>query len=403
MVRIGWALAASLLLALVGTPVLAADPKSGADETIIVRGKRPTAPSTTLWFEEAYEDYPTLGPKFAKGLVIWNHPLDWTGLGPDVPPIKAIAGMAALGWDVVRLQRNPRMPEQGQWQMLIDPMMAGLAEQVEEQTRRGYKRVIVAGQGFGGGVALESALAVNGLYGIIGFAPNTGVARNWGKSTVELPDLVHANELWTTSRLQTIKPVRLFLLFPTADGQMFGHDRGADARKILSARGDMPFVLVDEAQGVPGHFGADTRQFEPFATCLDYFFEPAQAPHNGEFHCGVDEMPAALAKMGVKPGGAGGQSWFGYSSRGEEIYLELLSNGRVAYGTGHGPYGKDTPRLKTYDAQIDEDTISFALTDDLMARGTRSDQELRLNIDLPDKTRAVALLHRVDAIKSASN
>ena len=114
-------------------------------------------------------------------------------------------------------------------------------------------------------------------------------------------------------------------------------------------------------------------------------------------------MPAALAKMGVKPGGAGGQSWFGYSSRGEEIYLELLPNGRVAYGTGHGPYGKDTPRVKTYDAQIDEDTISFALTDDLMARGTRSDQELRLNIDLPDKTRAVALLHRVDAIKSVSN
>lgn len=170
MARILWALACALLMAGV-LPAIAAAPT----ETITVRGKRPAA--TPLWFEEAYDDYPALGPEFAKGLVIWNHPIDWTGRGPDAPPIRAIEGMAALGWDVIRLQRNSRLAESAQWQSQIQPLIEALTQEVADAKARGYKRVVIAGQGFGGGIALESALSIKDLYGVVAFAPNTGVGR----------------------------------------------------------------------------------------------------------------------------------------------------------------------------------------------------------------------------------
>jgi len=42
-------------------------------ETITVRDKRLSG--TPIWFEQAYDVYSDLGPEFAKGLVIWNHPI----------------------------------------------------------------------------------------------------------------------------------------------------------------------------------------------------------------------------------------------------------------------------------------------------------------------------------------
>ncbi|HEV2678508.1 MAG TPA: hypothetical protein VGV37_28540 [Aliidongia sp.] len=376
-----------LVLDIHALPALAAGPT----ETITVHGRRPT--STPLWFEEAYDDYPSLGPEFAKGLVIWNHPIDSTGLGPDVPPIRAIQGMAALGWDVIRLQRNPRINEAAQWQLMIQPLIDALGAEVADARTRGYKRVIVAGQGFGGGIALESALTIKGLYGVIGFSPNTGVARaksDQGNRSADIAaDLVSSNLHWTTSRLQAIQPVRLFLVFPEADEQMFGNERGADARKLLTARGDLPFTLIDENNGIRGHAGADSKRFDPFATCLDYFFEPDLTPRLGEYHCGADETPAALAQMGIKPGAAGGKAWFGYSSRGQETYLEQLSGGRFLYGWGHGPLGKTVPGVKTYDATFTGNAFTFTLPDFLMVRGVRRDDDLRVTIELPDRTRAL--------------
>ena len=376
-----------LLLVSIVSPAFAADPV----ETITVHGRRPT--STPLWFEEAYDDYPSLGPEFAKGLVIWNHPIDSTGLGPDVPPTRAIEGMAALGWDVIRLQRNPRINEAAQWQLMIQPLIEALTEEVADARSRGYKRIIVAGQGFGGGIAIESALTIKGLYGAIGFAPNTGVARaksdQGNRGSDIAADLVSSNLRWTTSRLQAIQPIRLFLVFPEADEQMFGNERGADARKLLAARGDVPFALIDENHGIRGHTGADTKRFDPYATCMDYFFEPDLPPHPGEYHCGADETPAALAQMGIKPGAAGGKAWFGYSSRGQETYLEILPGGRFLYGWGHGPLGKTLPGVKTYEATFAGNALSFALPEFLMVRGVHRGDDLRVTIELPDRTRAL--------------
>jgi len=384
-----------LCAALIGTvmPALAAAPT----ETVTVRGKRPA--STPIWLEQAYDDYPDLGPEFAKGLVIWNHPIDWTGRGPDVPPIRGIEGLAALGWDVIRLQRNSRLAEAAQWQSQIQPLIDALTQEVDDAKARGYKRVVIAGQGFGGGIALESALTIKDLYGVVAFAPNTGVGRGRlenGSTTNEISgDLVYTNQRWTTSRLQSVPPLRLFLFFPEADEQMLGKERGVDARATLAARGNVPFALVDENNGIRGNTGADTRRFDPFATCMDYFLEPDRAPPPGEYHCGADETQAALAQMGVKPGAGGGQAWFGYSTRGQETYLELLPGGKVIYGWGHGPLGKTTPGVKSFDAKFEGATFTFTLPDSLMVRGVRHGDEMRITIDLADHTRAAVDMHPI--------
>ena len=383
----GWiarGLVACALFALHPMAVQAASPTDG----LVAAKNRPT--STPLWFEQTYDRYAPLGPARAKGLLIWNHPIDGNGRGPDVAPPPAIEGMAALGWDVIRLQRNPRLPEEAQWQAQIQPVTDALTHQVADAKARGYKRVIIAGQGFGGAIALESAAAIKDLYGVIAFAPNTGFAyshTDQGDKTTEIAgDMVPANERWTTSRLKAAGPVRLFLLFPDKDEQMPGSDRGSDARKILGARNDLPFVLVDEDSGIRSNTGAATKPFDPFSTCLEYFFEPDRTPPTGEYHCGQDLVPAALARIGVTPKAAGGEAWFGLSNRGQETYLELLPNGRVLYGWGHGPLGRITPGAKTFDADVDGDTFSFNLPDSLTVRGDKEDGALRITIEQPDHT-----------------
>jgi hypothetical protein len=85
------------LALLVALPALAA-PEKKPDEELTVVGQRPApvAPTTSYWVEDAYTDYPLLGPTFAQGLVIWNHANYYNNLGPAVPPIRAMEGTTPL-------------------------------------------------------------------------------------------------------------------------------------------------------------------------------------------------------------------------------------------------------------------------------------------------------------------
>jgi hypothetical protein len=157
----------------------------------------------------------------------------------------------------------------------------------------------------------------------------------------------------------------------------------------------MPFLLIDETSGVRTTEGAETPDFNAYASCMDLFLSPELTPRPGEFHCGADEIPVALAQMGVKPGH--GETWFGYSSRGQTIYLELPANGRgpVTYGWGAGANGKIRPGFKALDAQFAGDTFTANLTPDQLIHGVRHDPLYRLTIDLEDGTRASVTLHRL--------
>ena len=396
--RPSWSWIPIALLTAWAGPLSAAEATKAAPATeeITVLGKRvvePITPTTRYWVEDAFSDYPLLGANFAQGLIIWNHPFPWNHAGPLVPPIRAMEGMAALGWDIVRLQRNGRI--EGPW----DPphVEDALTQQIAAAKAEGYKRIVLAGQEVGGGLSLEAGKVIDGLYAIVAFAPNTGVAwKGAPRQLVNDPTDRNAQAILTHTwdQLEYTRAGRLMVLFPDADEQV-PHVRGPTARDILAKRGDLPFLLVDETSQVRTTAGADTSDFDSYASCLDLFLSPDLTPHPGEFHCGADEIPLALAQMGVKP--HGGESWFGYSTRGQTIYLELPADGRgpVTYGWGVGANGKAKAGFKTLDAKFAGDAFTAALTPDQTLHGVRHGTLFRLTIDLEDGTRAAVALHRL--------
>src|ERR1700744_4102610 len=130
----------ALLVAIAGNA-----PAATLNEDIIVTGQRPPQPGANLWFEGGFPEFPPLGPQFAKGLVIWNHPTSANGKGAGSSPGKPIGGLAALGWDVIRLQRNPRLPPS--WENRLAEARDALTQEVTAAGAAGYQRIILAGPG----------------------------------------------------------------------------------------------------------------------------------------------------------------------------------------------------------------------------------------------------------------
>ena len=403
--RMSWRWLIVAMLVVSATPVWAAEPSSNAPaakpapatEDITVIGKRPAVTSdTSYWVEDALPDYPLLGANFAQGLIIWNHPDPWNHIGTTVPPIRAMEGLAALGWDVIRLQRNSRLTGGlGGWPE-VDRVVAQLVQQVESARAKGYRRIILAGQDVGGALSLEAGKKISGLYAIVAFAPNTGIKwSGYPRSLTPIPTddwtQVILNHTW--DQLEHLETERLFVFFPTDDEQV-PHVRGPMARDILSRRSNLPFLLIDETSGVRGTAGADTPDFDAYASCMNLFLAADLTPKPGEFHCGADEIPLALAQMGVRPHG---DAWFGYSSRGQAIYLELPAgdHGVLTYGWGAGANGKTRPGFKTLDARVSGDSFTADLAPDQVIRGIRSGTLVRLTVDQADGTRAAVVLRHL--------
>ena len=396
--RRSWSGLALVALSVWAAPARAAEPAKPAPPTeeITVTGKRPVVtPDTSYWTEDAYATYPLLGPNFAQGLIIWNHPESFDGTGAELPPIRVMEGLASLGWDITRLQRNSRLKPG--WDNKMADVRASLAKALAAAKVEGYRHIILAGQQVGGGLALESGKEVDGIYAIVAFAPNTGI--HWLGAPRHPSPIPTDNEAGsilsrTWDQLEHTHAQRLLVLFPDRD-QEVPHERGPTARDILTKRGDLPFLLVDETSGVRATEGADTPDFNAYASCMDLFLSPDLAPRPGEFHCGTDEVPTALAQMGVKP--RGGEGWFGYSSRGQTIYLELPADGRgpVTYGWGAGANGKTRPGFRNMDAKRSGETFTAELAPDQLLRGVRHGALFRLTVDLADGTRDAVTLHRV--------
>ena len=380
------------------TDAAAAKPPPATEEITVV-GKKPVTPSTSYWVEDAYTQYPLLGPNFAQGLVIWNHSDPWNRIGPSVPPIRAMEGMAALGWDIVRLQRNSRIL--GGWDGEIGRIKEQITEQIATAKAEGYKRVILAGQEVGGAIALDAARTIDGIYAVIAFAPNTGIEwcgrqKHHNPCPPDQPLDYEENVILadTWNELSQLNPTRLFVLFPQDDEEV-PHLRGPTARDILSRRADLPFVLVDETGGVRTTFGADKPEFDPYASCMDLFVSPDLSPRAGEFHCGADEVPLALAQMGIRQ--HGGDAWFGYDSRGQAIYLEFPvgNQSTVIYGWGAGANGKARPGVRSLDMKFSGTSFTAALTPDQMIRGAHIGTLVRLTIDREDGTRTAVAMRRI--------
>ncbi len=224
--------------------------------------------SRLYWLEHGFCDMKAHGPEKARGIVIWNHGIMGTVVQHTAPPALALRLLQANGWDVLKINRH----NLGEGADSYRRGEERTEEEIKAQRARGYRRVVLAGQSFGGRVALEVAASAE-LFASVAFAP--GMEATVGNSRTQAP---------TDERLRRAKVERLAVIFPGND-ELFGNvERGRTAAPILAARG-RPYLLLDESAGLKGHGGGTGGNFAlRYGRCLEDFLT-AEAVTAGRFEC----------------------------------------------------------------------------------------------------------------------
>jgi dienelactone hydrolase len=329
---------------------------------IILHLVAPAAAMDAYWTEPAYEKYPLKGPEAAVGLVIWNHGLNGKLSQYQFAPPPLMLGLAARGWDVIKLDRNPTW--ENSWGNAGRRHVVRNLEEIAAARKKGYRRIIVAGQSYGGAIALAAADEAADLWAVVAAAPGTGqektadglITDKWSATIAEM----------TYDQLRETNKTRLVAIFPAND-ELIGIPRGAQARAILAAK-HMPFLLVDETAPVHGHHAAYGAAFSPYASCIASFLDPASEPAPAEFRCRHDEVAAfdrALHEAAPNAATGSAQRWFGYFDTGGQEVAIFLRDGAegtvVDYAWGSGLLAGYKPGLSTVPVQRKGEALSFRL------------------------------------------
>jgi pimeloyl-ACP methyl ester carboxylesterase len=233
-----------------------------------------------FWVERAFCDLPANGPERALGVVIWNHGISGTTQSWMAPAPPAFRLLQARGWDVIMLKRH-HLGEMGPGNTLYRTVQRTLAEAAAAR-KLGYRKVVLAGQSFGGYVTLEAIDTSPDIDAAIALAP--GIRSRSATGGLD-PSI-------TNRILRRARVGRVALVFPKNDA-LFGYlVRGESAQAIL-ARRPLPYLLLDETSGLSGHRGGVTGRFAlRYGLCLAEFLAAPDLPA-GRFTCPpvTDEWP----------------------------------------------------------------------------------------------------------------
>ena len=225
-----------------------------------------------FWLEHGYCDLPHHRPDRAHGVVIWNHGIAGTLVQYSAPPALAMRLLQTRGWDVIALKRN-NLGETGDSYQRAERRVL---EEIAAQRARGYRKVVVAGQSFGGRVALEIGRASDDVFAALAFAP--GMEVDVGNRRDQGP---------TDRRIREARVERLVVVYPGNDTLFGSMDRGRTSRLILAWR-TRPWLLFDESAGLQGHGGGSGGNFVfRYGLCLARFLGAAELP-GGKFDCQGD-------------------------------------------------------------------------------------------------------------------
>ncbi|HXJ84841.1 MAG TPA: alpha/beta hydrolase [Candidatus Methylomirabilis sp.] len=225
-----------------------------------------------FWVERAFCDLELAGPGLARGIVIWNHGISGTAEQWRAPAPLAFRLLQARGWDVIAIKRH-NLAETAVDRSLYRAVERTL-EEVRRQRARGYRRVVLAGQSFGGYITLDAAEQSSDLFAVIAMAP--GVRSSGADGRLD-PSI-------TERSLMRVKTERVALVLPKDDALFGFMVRGERANRILSAR-PLSYLLIDELSGISGHGGAMGGRFAlRYGSCLDDFLSTPTLPA-GRFVC----------------------------------------------------------------------------------------------------------------------
>jgi len=318
----------------------------------------PSAAMDAYEIEPAYKEFPLKGPAAATGLVIWNHGVNGTKMQYQYPPPLLAMGLAAHGWDVIKLDRNPTY--ENNWSNAGQRHVERLIEEAKTQAQAGYSRIILAGQSYGGAIALAAADSVR-VYAVVAMAPGIGTtARGYSGVVTDQDSYSIAQHTYTQAEaLQVDRAV--FVLAP--DDELAPNiDRAPHVRGLMEAK-SIPFMVVD--RDVHGHSAGYSKDFNPYAGCAQFMLDPSLTFNPGEFKCYRDDAKPVLAALDLDLAGAQ-RAWLGYGDgNGQPIVIvEHSGPGGLTVDSGWGVdlAGRAKPgKLLALPAHLEGDTLRFDL------------------------------------------
>jgi len=271
------------------------------------------------------------GPDRAIGAVVWNHGRSINTEDSDSPTPPYLRVLRDAGWDVLRFNR----PRDGDTLTASTRRLVELAGQLK---RKGYRRLVLAGQSFGAFLALMAADASEEVDAVVATAPAA-----FGNFD-EFYDSWRLNATRLYPLLERVKRTRVMLFYFHGDDFDPG-GRGEHSREILAGR-QIGYSVIDQPAFLAGHWASSTGLFlRRFGGCIRDFLDADKIegervcePAWGEAPSSEMRLPdelvhprtalraAAGAAGGSAPAGpapSGRQSWYGFYPNGREVVLAV--------------------------------------------------------------------------------
>src|SRR5271169_698468 len=276
-----------------------------------------------------------LGPERAMGVVVWNHGRSINVEDSESPTPPYLRVLRDAGWDVLRFNRL----RDGD---TLTASTRRLDELVGQLKRKGYRRIVLAGQSFGAFLALMAADSSEDVDAIVATAPAA-----FGNFD-EFYDSWRLNATRLYPLLERVKRARVMLFYFHGDDFDPG-GRGEPSRAILAGR-QIGYSVIDQPAFLAGHWASSTGLFlRRFGNCIRDFLDAEKIegervcePAWGESPSSEMRLPdefvhprtasrttAAMAggsaPAGPVPGGGtnGRQTWYGFYPNGREVLLAI--------------------------------------------------------------------------------
>lgn len=349
-----------------------------------------------------YDSLPARGPEQAKGAVIWNHGLARLAEAAGETPF-FVDHLQRAGWDVFRLQRRwaSDRPEESSEALIAE------ARKLKAQ---GYRKIVTAGQSFGGWISFIAAGKTKNLFdAVVATAPAAHGEMNLSSSW-----RLNADNLYDIAA--DMNPSRTLVFLFESDPYDPG-GRGPKLDRILSDRG-VPHAIIDRPSGFAGHGIGQSHAFaHVYGPCVVAFVEAANIARN--FSCDryiptapgtgfalpqeikivppPKEAPVSLAKMLGR--------WYGWYEVGRQVMLVVDEIGRdraIAYYATTAQFRREGDRGTTTRRKGEFDAATGTLR---FAEKGRTPLEYRLRADgkldatwtsADGKSSLTTILRRVD-------
>lgn len=235
---------------------------------VLTVGLLAAAPAWALGLAPAFPE-PALGPNQAKGVVVWSHGRSLNAEDSQSPTPSYLRALRDNGWDVMRFDR----PSQSD---TLTDSARRLVEYAGELKHKGYRQIALAGQSFGGFLALMAADASADVDAVIATAPAAygsfdDFHESWRLNATKLYPL-----------LEQVKRARVMVFYFHGDDFDPG-GRGDRSREILARRG-VGYAIVDQPAFLTGHWASSSGAFlRRYGSCIRDFVDDASL--SGEMVC----------------------------------------------------------------------------------------------------------------------